>query len=434
MKSVKILLTLFLCFLSISAFSVTSYANCNGDVDNDNIYSTKDAELTLMYAAGLEEPDHDTEFAADIDRDGYITTADAVEILRISCELSVAPEHEYTDWYITEVATCTKDGAGYSECFSCGEQFRMVIPATGHYPIGQTCTENGECLFCSETLPPKGHSFIDEVCSECGYTTAKPAVTYNEKSIAFGTTIATIEKILGKPQDILGDRTAIGTFKIYVYCNDYKNLGVFTFFNDTLTQFYSNSFSTKVKHGKNTYGLNKAVLTDSSDIEVGDIVVTQYTDKHAEGGQYVYSYLATFGEDYTFYNLSDKSASEKLVFHLTNGMRALHNKNSLDYCTIASKAAYKHSLDMGNRDYFSHYTPEGTGPDVRLKAEGLDPWAYGENIAAGYIDAYKISDGWYNSEGHRENLLIDYYTHIGVGIAHVPGSDYKFYGTQNFYM
>ncbi len=435
MKSVKILLTLFLCFFTLSALSVTSYANCNGDVDNDNTYSTEDARLTLMYAAGIEAPDHDLDTAADIDRDGYITTSDAVEILRIACNLSVAPTHEYTDWYITKDATCTEDGEGYSECFNCGEQFLMVIPATGHYPIGQTCTESGECLFCGEALPPTGHSFVDEVCSECGYAIAKPAVTYSGKSIAFGATTTTIEKILGKPQDILGDRSAIGTVKIYVYCNDYKNLGVFTFVDDELTQFYSNNSATSIKQGKNTYSLKQAVLSDSSDIEVGDIVVTQYTDFLAEGGKYVYSYLATVGKAYTFYNITDKSASEKLVFHLTNGMRALHQKDPLDYCTTAARAAYNHSLDMGTRGYFSHNTPEGKTPADRLLAVGLkDLWAYGENIAAGYTDAYDISNGWYNSDGHRQNLLIDYYTHLGVGIAYAPDSVYKFYGTQNFYM
>ncbi len=434
MKSIKILLTFFLCIFTLSAFTVTSYANCNGDVDNDNVYSTKDAELTLMYAAGLEAPDAEQETAADIDRDGYIRTEDALEILNIACNLSVAPTHEYTDWYITEDATCTEDGHGYSECFICGEQFHMIIPATGHYPIGQTCTTSGECLFCGETLPATGHNFVDDVCSDCGYSIAKPAVTYNGKSVAFGATTATIEKTLGKPQDVLGDLSKIGTVKIYVYCNDYKNLGVFTFVNDKLIQFYSNNSATKVAQGQNEYSLKRAVLTESPYLEIGDIVVNQYTDKHAEGGMYVYSYLATLDKTYTFYDISDKSATEKLIFHLTNGMRALHHKEPLTYCTTAAKAAYNHSLDMGTRDYFSHTTPEGKSPADRLLAAGLDDlWAYGENIAAGYTDAYEISDGWYNSQGHRENLLIDYYTHLGVGIAYVPGSGYKFYGTQNFY-
>jgi uncharacterized protein YkwD len=68
-----------------------------------------------------------------------------------------------------------------------------------------------------------------------------------------------------------------------------------------------------------------------------------------------------------------------------------------------------------------------------MEAEGVVYYAAAENIAAGYIDAYDISDGWYNSEGHRKNILTPYLTHLGVGVAIVPTSDYRYYGTQNFY-
>lgn len=432
MKSIKVLLTLFLCVFTLSAFSVTSYANCNGDIDNDNVYSTEDARLALVFAAGIEAPDHDEEAAADIDRDGYISTDDALEILRIACDLSVAPEHQYTDWYVTENSTCTKDGSAYSECFICGEQFNMVIPATGHYPIGQTCTESGECLFCGEVLPATGHTFVDEVCKDCGYSTATPAITYNGKSIAFGATTATIETTLGKPQDILGDRSAIGTVKIYVYCTDYKNLGIFTFVDDSLTQFYSNNYSTQVAVGKKSYSLNTATLTPCT--TVGDIEITQHIDTLAENGAYVYSYLATVGESYSFADATDMSANEKLVFHITNGMRALHGEAPLTYCTVAAKAAQKHSLDMATRGYFDHHTPEGKDPGVRLNEEGIDWYGYAENIAAGHVDAYDITDGWYNSEGHRHGLLLYYLEKLGVGIVYNPYSYYKAYGTQNFYL
>src|SRR5207245_616545 len=46
------------------------------------------------------------------------------------------------------------------------------------------------------------------------------------------------------------------------------------------------------------------------------------------------------------------------------------------------EGARLHSLDMSNRAYFDHYTPEGTGPGQRMTAEGY-PWvSYGESIAA----------------------------------------------------
>jgi uncharacterized protein YkwD len=121
--------------------------------------------------------------------------------------------------------------------------------------------------------------------------------------------------------------------------------------------------------------------------------------------------------EYTFGNFADRASSEKLVFHLTNGLRALHGKSALKFCEKASTAAYNHSNDMATRNYFDHYSPEGTNPGNRLTAAGVQWIGYGENIAAGYRDAYEISDGWYNSLGHRENLLNSNHEYLGVGIA-----------------
>ena len=115
-------------------------------------------------------------------------------------------------------------------------------------------------------------------------------------------------------------------------------------------------------------------------------------------------------------------------------MRAIHGKTALKYCPTASSAAYKHSLDMATRGYVDHYNPEGEDPGQRLKNEGLTLLGYGENIAAGYLDAYEIANGWYNSAGHRANLLNSNHEYLGIGIARLEGSPYRYYGTQNFYL
>lgn len=52
----------------------------------------------------------------------------------------------------------------------------------------------------------------------------------------------------------------------------------------------------------------------------------------------------------------------------------------------------------------------------------------GENIAYGY-DYHDVTTGWYESPGHRANLLGDY-THIGIGYA--VTDDGEPYYTQNF--
>ncbi len=431
MKARKILLTLFLCIFTLAALSVTSNAVFNGDVDENGIYSTEDARLTLIYAAGLETPDPIQETASDINRDGHITTDDAREILRIACDLSVAPAHQYTAWVVTKPSSCTEDGVAHSGCYNCDEKFTKILPASGHVVNYPSCTSNGECLFCGATAEPKGHQYINGVCTECGYTTTKPNVTYKGKSILFGATGESTKALLGNPTEILTDNaSSLGKVTIYVYAADYKNLGIFTFINNKMTQFYSNNKTSQVVYGSQSYSLQKAGFDNYS---IGDIEIYPYTDNHAEGGKYVYSYDASLGGRYTFANTSNRNVAEKLILHITNGLRALHGLSSLTYCPKASASSYKHSLDMATRGYFDHYTPEGKTPWDRMEAEGIVYYAAAENIAAGHIDAYDISDGWYNSEGHRANILNSHLTHLGVGVAIVPTSYYRYYGTQNFY-
>lgn len=82
---------------------------------------------------------------------------------------------------------------------------------------------------------------------------------------------------------------------------------------------------------------------------------------------------------------------------------------------------------------FSHLRPDGTLCDTVLAEYGLSTYHYGENIAyttSGYSDIVSVVvEGWLNSEGHRENILNESYTNIGVGIAYMDG---LYYWVQTF--
>ncbi|MGA9287767.1 MAG: CAP domain-containing protein [Anaerobacillus sp.] len=118
-------------------------------------------------------------------------------------------------------------------------------------------------------------------------------------------------------------------------------------------------------------------------------------------------------------------AMEKQIYAMTNVLRNLSDKAPLDYNDEVSDVAFGHSKDMGVNNYFSHTSPsEGELAD-RLK-EGNILYSYaGENIAARYPDAGAAMIGWLNSKGHREALLNEEFTEIGVGVYHE-------YYTQNF--
>ena len=410
MKKFKLLAIFSLCIISLFVLSFNGNASY-ADVNNDGIYSTDDAILALKYASEIEMPDDQQFDASDVVHDGVINTDDAVAILRIACDIDKAPTHIYTEWQTVTPSTCTQEGTASCFCLLCDEIFYS-------------------------TLTKAEHNYVDGSCSSCGHIAEAPYVTYNGISVDFGESPATVKNKIGTPQEILSDYNTTPTkVVIYVYCDDYSNLGIFTFTDNELTQFYTNNTNNIVKHGNATYDPKTSDPNKAPSQKLTSMVsITQYTDGHATNGKYVYSFLATSGEAYTFANYSGRTANEKLIFHLTNGMRAIHGKTALKYCPTASSAAYKHSLDMATRGYVDHYNPEGEDPGQRLKNEGLTLLGYGENIAAGYLDAYEIANGWYNSAGHRANLLNSNHEYLGVGIARLDTSYYKYYGTQNFYL
>lgn len=116
---------------------------------------------------------------------------------------------------------------------------------------------------------------------------------------------------------------------------------------------------------------------------------------------------------------------EQQIFELTNEVREEFELNTLSWEEKASNAAKLHSQDMKEGNYFSHYSLNGNGLRERLIDSKVYYLSAGENIAAHYTDAIAVMHGWLNSEGHREAILKEEYTHLGVGV-------YQSYYTQNF--
>lgn len=120
-----------------------------------------------------------------------------------------------------------------------------------------------------------------------------------------------------------------------------------------------------------------------------------------------------------------EAGMEHQIFDNSNVLRNRFDKEALEWEDTVSEVAFNHSKDMFEQNYFSHYSLNGDGLKERLDVTGLFYIAAGENIAAQYPDAPAAVEGWLNSEGHREALLTDEYTHLGVGV-------YRLYYTQNF--
>ncbi|WP_096154761.1 CAP domain-containing protein [Bacillus sp. FJAT-45066] len=124
------------------------------------------------------------------------------------------------------------------------------------------------------------------------------------------------------------------------------------------------------------------------------------------------------------WELVEKGANEQIL-DFTNIIRERFNLTTVQWDEETAKVAYNHSKDMSVNEYFSHTSPTTGGLSERLTESQILYRLAGENIAAKYVDGLAAVEGWLNSEGHRNTLLNERFTHLGVGV-------YEKYYTQNF--
>ena len=134
------------------------------------------------------------------------------------------------------------------------------------------------------------------------------------------------------------------------------------------------------------------------------------------------------GNDAACLNAQETAFLGKInAYRTSKGLKTLVATKSLN------SASYKHSLDMGVNNYFSHTSPNGLTFSQRMAVEGYTyATVKGENIAAGYSTADAVFNAWQASSGHNANMLNPNYTAIGIGLAVVPGSKYSSYWTTDF--
>lgn len=102
--------------------------------------------------------------------------------------------------------------------------------------------------------------------------------------------------------------------------------------------------------------------------------------------------------------------------------------------------AHAHAIDMFNRGYFDHFSPEGESPHQRtsLHHRGILIISTGENIWFGTDPgrsssaselARRILEDWMGSPPHRANILSPVYNMIGISV--VDWGD-RIYAVQHF--
>ncbi len=114
-------------------------------------------------------------------------------------------------------------------------------------------------------------------------------------------------------------------------------------------------------------------------------------------------------------NTSGLTADEAKAFQLLNADRAAHGLPALKLNMNLVRLAENYGQDMINRNYFSHYNPEGQSPFDRMNQAGIRYIAAGENLAINTSVA-AAEKAFMNSSGHRANILNSNYTEVGIGV------------------
>lgn len=104
----------------------------------------------------------------------------------------------------------------------------------------------------------------------------------------------------------------------------------------------------------------------------------------------------------------------------------------LAWHSALADAAYGHSRDMADHNYFSHTSQDGRTLGTRVTAAGYTWSSVGENIAAGYGSVQAVVDGWMASEGHCVNMMSVSFVHAGLACARNTSSTYGTYWTLDF--
>jgi uncharacterized protein YkwD len=121
---------------------------------------------------------------------------------------------------------------------------------------------------------------------------------------------------------------------------------------------------------------------------------------------------------------------EAEVIRLVNVERIAAGCPALAAHPVLIQVARAHSQAMSVAGGFKHNSADGSTPFQRLRAVGYQYRVAGENIAAGQPTSAAVMKAWLDSPDHRKHLLDCRFTQIGVGKAHIPGSQYGTYWTQ----
>jgi len=105
------------------------------------------------------------------------------------------------------------------------------------------------------------------------------------------------------------------------------------------------------------------------------------------------------------------------LIEMTNEDRIASGLKPLSLNSQLVEAAQKKALDMLNKNYFAHTSPNGLTPWYWLDKAGYKYSAAGENLAKDFLESEYVHEAWMDSPSHRANILNKNYQDIGIAVV-----------------
>ena len=233
-----------------------------------------------------------------------------------------------------------------------------------------------------------------------------------------------------------------GTNWYTYYSNDYNQFLMVSYINNHVNALYTNqnliSSKSQIKYDtpkdvvRERYGSPIQVIkkgkvgfdVKSNEYDVfhkDHIYTTVFYDKHRDNGVKSLLQVSEKMENRLRYQYGRPSkllakSFELQNFDIVNAERKQHGLKTLDYSKDVSHTARKHSIDMVKHNYFDHVNEKKLSPFDRLKKDGIEFKAAGENLAYGQLNSIYAHEGLMNSLGHRKNILNTHFDYLGVGV------------------
>ncbi|NTV30483.1 hypothetical protein HGA91_00690 [candidate division WWE3 bacterium] len=119
------------------------------------------------------------------------------------------------------------------------------------------------------------------------------------------------------------------------------------------------------------------------------------------------------------------SIYQQEIISYTNQEREKDGLPALVHNAKLDEAAKLKAQDMFAKNYWAHVSPDGIDPWHWFAMVNYDYTSAGENLAQGFDTSRGVISGWMASPSHRENILYNKFTEIGVAIlnGNLEGED-----------